>query len=273
MAAAWEGEADHWVRDADRYDTAVAAIWQTFLDQGHIEASDRVLDIGCGTGRSSRDAGLLASAGSVLGVDINQRMIDEAAVRTTRLGPANVQFEWADAQVHRFDVASFDVVISRYGAMFFADRLAAFANLASALRPGGRLALLAWQALDRNPWLVALRAALAVGRDIPSPPPGKPGPFGLADTDAAAAMLTEAGYESIAFVPIEARMQLGRDAEDAWEYQRGMGLYRGLTEGLGETDKAQAIANVKQLITDHTTAAGVMVESASWSITAIRRAA
>ena len=273
MAQAWEGEADHWVRAADRYDTAVAAIWQTFLDQGHIEASDRVLDIGCGTGRSSRDAGLLASAGSVLGVDINQRMIDEAAVRTTRLGPANVQFEWADAQVHRFDVASFDVVISRYGAMFFEDRLAAFANLASALRPGGRLALLAWQALDRNPWLVALRAALAVGRDIPSPPPGAPGPFGLADTEAAAAMLTEAGYESIAFVPIEARMQLGRDAEDAWEYQRGMGLYRGLTEGLGETDKAQAIANVKQLISDHTTAAGVMVESASWSITAIRRPA
>jgi len=271
MAAAWEGEADHWVRDADRYDTAAAATWQTFLDQGHIAATDRVLDVGCGTGRSSRDAGLLASAGSVLGVDINQRMIDEAAVRTTRLGPANVQFEWADAQVHRFDVASFDVVISRYGAMFFEDRLAAFANLASALRPGGRLALLAWQALDRNPWLVALRAALAVGRDIPSPPPGAPGPFGLADTEAAAAMLTEAGYESIAFVPIEARMQLGRDAEDAWEYQRGMGLYRGLTEGLGETDKAQAIANVKQLISDHTTAAGVMVESASWSITAIRR--
>ena len=173
-----------------------------------------------------------------------------------------MRYEWADAQVHRFDVAAFDVVISRYGAMFFADRLAAFTNLAAALRPGGRLAVLVWQALDRNPWLVALRAALAVGRDLPSPPPGAPGPFGLADTDAAAAMLTEAGYASIAFVPIEAPMQLGRDAEEAWEYLRGMGLYRGLTEGLGETDKADAIANVQQLISDHTTSAGVMVESA-----------
>ena len=182
-----------------------------------------------------------------------------------------MRYEWADAQVHRFDVAAFDVVISRYGVMFFADRLAAFANLAAALRPGGRLALLVWQALDRNPWLVALRAALAVGRDLPAPPPGAPGPFGLADTDAVAAMLTEAGYASIAFVPIDAPMQLGHDAEDAWEYVRGMGLYRGLTEGLGETDKAEAIANVKQLISDHTTAAGVMVESASWSITAVRR--
>ena len=271
MAAAWEGEADHWVRAADRYDAAAAAIWQTFLDQGHVAATDRVLDVGCGTGRSSRDAGLLASAGSVLGVDINQRMLDEAAVRTRRAGPANVRYEWADAQVHRFDVAAFDVVISRYGVMFFADRLAAFTNLAAALRPGGRLAVLVWQALDRNPWLVALRAALAVGRDLPSPPPGAPGPYGLADTDAAAAMLTEAGYASIAFVPIEAPMQLGRDAEDAWEYLRGMGLYRGLTEGLGETDKADAIANVQQLISDHTTSAGVMVESASWSITAVRR--
>ena len=271
MAAAWEGEADHWVREADRYDTAAAAIWQTFLDQGHITATDRVLDVGCGTGRSSRDAGLLAPAGSVLGVDINQRMLDEAAIRTRRAGMANVRYEWADAQVHRFDVAAFDVVISRYGVMFFADRLAAFVNLGAALRPGGRLAVLVWQALARNPWLVALRAALAVGRDLPSPPPAAPGPFGLADIDPAAAMLTEAGYTSIAFVPIDAPMQLGRDAEDAWEYLRGMGLYRGLTEGLGETDKADAIANVKQLISDHTTSAGVMVESASWSITAIRR--
>ena len=271
MAAAWEGEADHWVRDADRYDTAAAATWQTFLDQGHVAATDRVLDVGCGTGRSSRDAGLLASAGSVLGVDINQRMLDEAAVRTRRAGPANVRYEWADAQVHRFDVAAFDVVISRYGAMFFADRLAAFTNLAAALRPGGRLAVLVWQVLDRNPWMVELRAALAVGRDLPSPPPGAPGPFGLADTGAVAAMLTEAGYESVAFVPIEVPMQLGRDAEDAWEYVRGMGLYRGLTEGLGETDKADAIANVQQLISDHATPAGVMVESASWSITAVRR--
>src|ERR687897_109946 len=153
MAAAWEGEADHWVRAADRYDAAAAATWQTFLDQGHVAATDRVLD---------------------------------------------------------------------------------------------------------------------VGRDLPSPPLGAPGPFGLADTDAAAAMLTEAGYASIAFVPIEAPMQLGRDTEDAWQYVRGMGLYRGLTEGLGETAKADAIANVKQLISDHTTSAGVMVESASWSITAVR---
>src|SRR5262245_49372163 len=103
MAAAWEGEADHWVRAADRYDSAAAAVWQTFLDQGHVAATDRVLDVGCGTGRSSRDAGLLASAGSVLGVDINQRMLDEATVRTTREGPSNVQYECADAQVRQFD--------------------------------------------------------------------------------------------------------------------------------------------------------------------------
>ena len=273
MAAAWEGEADHWVRAADRYDRASAFVWQTFLDDGHVAVTDRVLDVGCGTGQSSRDAGRLASAGSVLGLDINQRMLDEAAARTRRDGPANVRYEWADAQVHPFDVAAFDVVISRYGVMFFADRLAAFANLAAALRPGGRLAVLVWQALDRNPWMVALRAALAVGRDLPSPPLGAPGPYGLADTDAVAAMLTEAGYESIAFVPIEGPLQLGRDPEDAWDFVRGMGLYRGLTGGLDETGKADAIANVKQLIADHTTSAGVMLDSASWSITAVRRPA
>jgi SAM-dependent methyltransferase len=271
MAAAWEGEADHWVRAADRYDRASALVWQTFLDDGHVAPTDRVLDVGCGTGQSSRDAGRLASAGSVLGLDINQRMLDEAAARTRREGPANVRYEWADAQVHPFDVAAFDVVISRYGVMFFADRLAAFANLAAALRPGGRLAVLVWQALDRNPWMVALRAALAVGRDLPSPPLGAPGPYGLADTDAVAAVLTEAGYESIAFVPIEGPLQLGRDPEDAWDFVRGMGLYRGLTGGLDETGKADAIANVKQLIADHTTTAGVMLDRASWSITAVRR--
>ena len=89
----------------------------------------------------------------------------------------------ADAQVYVFDPASFDVVLSNAGAMFFDDQNAAFANLRTALKPGGRIVLLVWQVLENNEWLNELRRALAMGRDLPTPPVGTPGPFGLADPD------------------------------------------------------------------------------------------
>ena len=92
-------------------------------------------------------------------------------------GLDNVEFRHADAQIYPFESASFDVVISRMGSMFFGDPIAAFTNLHRALRPDGRLTLLTWQGLTENEWLTEFRAALAVGRDLPTPPPDAPSPF------------------------------------------------------------------------------------------------
>src|SRR5688500_11301148 len=103
MAKAWEEEGVEWTRDADRYDAASARHWRRFLDAGLIEPADRVLDVGCGTGQSTRDVGRLASSGSVHGVDLSAQMLDEAKRRSVKEGLTNVTYEFADAQVHPFD--------------------------------------------------------------------------------------------------------------------------------------------------------------------------
>ncbi len=271
MAKAWDGEeGDDWTDNADRYDAAGAAIWQRFLDADLIDAESRVLDLGCGTGHSTRDVARLASSGSALGVDLSSRMLGLATERSAAAGLTNIEFIQADAQVHPFEPAAFDIAISVFGAMFFADRAAAFANIGRAVRPGGRLALLAWRGLDENAWLVALRDALAAGRELPAPPFGGPGPFGLADVDGVKQTLTGAGFSDVVFTSIDEPMILGADAEDAWNFVRTMGIFRGLTNGLDDDTRAEAVAKLRTMLVDHETADGVRLESASWLITASR---
>ena len=132
-----------------------------------------------------------------------------------------MSFVHGDAQVHAFPPATFDVVISRFGAMFFADPVAAFANVGGAMRPGGRVALIAWQELSRNEWLGAIRDALAQGRDLPTPPAGMPGPFGFADPDRVRVILGEAGFHDVRIDEVEAPVRLGADADDAYGFVQG----------------------------------------------------
>jgi len=270
MANAWEEEGVEWTRDADRYDASSARHWQRFLDTVRIEPTDSVLDIGCGTGQSTRDVGRLASSGSAHGVDLSAQMVDEAKRRSAEAGLTNVTYEFADAQVHPFEEGAYDIAISRFGAMFFADAGAAFTNIGRALKPGGRLALQAWRGLADNEWLVAYREALAAGRDLPAPPNGAPGPFALADPDGVRMLLTDAGFADVTFEAVDAPVYFGIDPDDAWVFVAGQGVFRGLTQDLDEEAKAQAIAKLKQVLVDHTTVDGVLLDAASWIITANR---
>lgn len=271
MAAAWDGEeGDHWTELADRYDAAGGRIWQQFLDAGVIGVADQVLDIGCGTGQSSRDAARLASRGGVLGIDLSTRMLGLAGQRAAAEELTNVEFVHGDAQVHPFKEQAFDVAISRFGAMFFADPVAAFVNIGRATVPGGRLALLTWQALDRNEWLMEFRGALAMGRELGVPPVGAPSPFGLADPDFVRSTLGAAGYTGIELAPIEERIVFGADAEEAWEFVRVQGIVKGLTHDLDESTRAGALAALRRLVEEHHTGEGVTFGTAAWLITAHR---
>jgi len=138
QARAWDGdEGAYWAGNAGQFDRAVAAYHERFLAAAVIGCADRVLDIGCGTGQTTRDAARAAADGVALGVDLSGQMIALARRLAAGQGIANARFEQADAQIHPFPAASFDVAISRTGTMFFADPAAAFANIARALRPGG----------------------------------------------------------------------------------------------------------------------------------------
>src|ERR687891_400921 len=115
-----------------------------------IRRADNVLDIGCGTGETTREAARMALDGSVLGVDVSAPMIERARELSHAEGLQNVLFEVADAQVHTLRPDHFDIAISRFGTMFFADAVAAFGNIVRALRPGGRRVRLRARTLDHE---------------------------------------------------------------------------------------------------------------------------
>jgi len=269
MAEAWDGdEGEGWARDWEHYDRGVRTYHLRLLEAAAIARDERVLDVGCGNGQSTRDAARAAAGGAALGVDLSSRMVARARELAATEGVGNATFAQADAQVHPFEPAAHDVVMSRFGAMFFGDPVAAFGNIGRGLRPGGRLALMSWQSLERNEWLQAIRAALAMGRELPSPPVGAPGPFGLADPDGVTAILSAAGFEQVSVEPVEAPLVAGTDAADAAGFLGRGGAARGLLGGLDEADRARALDALLATMAAHETAEGVQLGSAAWLITA-----
>jgi ubiquinone/menaquinone biosynthesis C-methylase UbiE len=123
-----------------------------------VQFRDHVLDIGCGTGQTTRQAARTARAGTALGVDVSAPKIERARELARVEQLRNVTFERADAQVYRFPQEHFDLAISRFGTMFFDDPATAFANIGRALRPAGRLVMIVWQAGELNEWEGARRS-------------------------------------------------------------------------------------------------------------------
>jgi SAM-dependent methyltransferase len=248
QAAAWDGdEGSFWADHADRFDAAVSDYDGALMTAAGITSGDRVLDVGCGTGRTSREAARRASPGEVLGVDLSGRMLEVARQRARAEGLANLTFVQADAQVHPFDRGGFDVAISRTGTMFFGDPVAAFGNLASALRPDGRLAMAVWQPISENEWFTAVIGALAAGRTLPTPPPEAPSPFALADPDRVTRVLTTVGFDKPEFADVHAWMRLA---------------------DLDAQGRGRALADLHATLQTHQEPDGVRLPSAMWIVTA-----
>ena len=270
QARAWDGsEGAFWARNADGFEQSVARYDPHLLGAADIAPNARVLDVGCGTGSTTRAIAHVATAGTVLGVDLSARMIEEARERAARDGVGNVVFEQADAQIHPFAAESVDAVVSRTGTMFFGDPAAAYANLARALVPGGRLAMLVWQPPTDNEWIIAIATALAAGRDLPAPPPEAPGPFSMSDPDRVRGLLEGAGYTAARCTAVSEPMVFGADVDDACAFI--LGNLGWMLEGLDDSTRERAIADLRRSLQEHRTDLGVAYGSAAWLVTADRR--
>jgi SAM-dependent methyltransferase len=265
---AWDGaQGAFWAAEADRFDRSVARYDAPFLAAAGLRPDDRVLDVGCGTGRTTREAARRAA--SALGVDLSAAMLDVARRRAAAEGLSNVRFVQADAQVSAFPPEGFDVAVSRTGAMFFADPVAALANVGRALPPGGRLVLLVWQALEANEWMTEILGALTAGRPLPVPPPGAPGPFSLADPARIREVLTVTGHRQVEVEGLAEPEWWGADADDALTFV--LGLAGWLLEGLDDAARERAVADLRRRIEAHAGPDGVEFGSAAWLVTARRR--
>jgi SAM-dependent methyltransferase len=271
MRQAWDGaEGANWSELAEGFERASTEHRKLLLHAAALSTGEDVLDLGCGNGALSLEAGAVVAPGRVVGVDLSSAMLANGRARAAAAGRSNVSFVQADAQVHAFEPASFDVVVSNAGAMFFDDQDAAFTNLRTALKPGGRIALLVWQVLENNEWLTELRQALAMGRSLPTPPVGTPGPFGLADPDHTRDLLARTGYSDIDIEDAHPPMRVGHDLESAYDFVSRIGNTRGLLDDLGAADRAAALTNLRSVLAEHTTPQGVVLGTASWLVTATR---
>ena len=271
QAAHWDGPGGaHRTRYAAVFDAEDRPHNERFRAATGVTARDRVLDIGCGTGQSTRDAARAATAGSALGIDLSAQMVEHARTISREEGLANVSFEQADAQVHRFPADGFDVAISRFGSMFFDDPVAAFGNIGHALRPGGRLVLLVWQAREHNAWSTTVREAVAGDMELPPPPATGPTPFSLSDPAVAGGILSAAGFTDVSFTDVHEPVYYGPDAAVAFGVVSGLRSTRDLLEGMDETQAEQAVARLRAALAGHETSEGVLFDARTWIIAARR---
>lgn len=197
QAEFWNGQpGQNWVTHQVDLDAMHAQVTDVLLRACAPQAGERVLDIGSGAGASSFAlAAAVAPSGRVQGVDISVPLVQRARERAAERGVANVAFDVADAQEHPFEPGGFDLAASRFGLMFFSDPVAAFRNIASAIRAGGRIVFAAWAGPEVNPWF-AWPQRIAVDRlgAVTPTPPEAPGPMAFRDIDRVRAILGEAGF-------------------------------------------------------------------------------
>lgn len=200
QAEYWNSDSAHqWIACQEALDQRFSPITELLIEQASVARGACVLDVGCGTGATTLQLATAVGAhGSVLAVDISEPLLAVARRRVIEGGHANVRFIVGDAQTHRFERASYDLAVSRFGVMFFEDPVEAFGNLGRALRPGGRLTFVCWAPLEHNPWF-ALPLQVGIERlGPPEPrPPRAPGPLALSESDYVEEILCAAGFADI----------------------------------------------------------------------------
>jgi SAM-dependent methyltransferase len=236
-----------------------------------IGPTDQVLDIGCGSGQTTRDAARFARAGSVVGVDTSVSMIERAHQLAEAAGLHNVSFLRADAETHHFPSESFDIAISRFGTMFFADFVTAFANVARALRPGGRLAMMVWQQHDRNEWSVLIERALSAATDVAAAPPTSADPFSLADPTTTERILAAAGFVGVSFTDVHEPVYYGPDVASALGWIRGFASVNEIVQRLNSASTELILERLRQRLTARASGEGLWLDSRAWIVSATRR--
>ncbi|MDX2234073.1 MAG: methyltransferase domain-containing protein [Hyphomonadaceae bacterium] len=275
--AYWNAEVgERWAAQQARLDALIAPFGAAALTLAAPQPGERALDIGCGCGDTTFAlADAVGPEGRVLGVDVSAPMLARAKermkARMAELAGAHgaVSFLEADAATAPLPTGH-DLLYSRFGVMFFADPVGAFAAMRRALKPGARVAFACWRTVAENPWMVLPMAAgvQALGRSPPPSDPHAPGPFAFADDARVRAILEAAGYERVALTPFDVAMTLGGDAMAAARLSMEVGPLGGLVREAGESAAPVLLAAVAAALAPYEKPDGVRLMGGVWLVTA-----
>jgi SAM-dependent methyltransferase len=237
-------------------------------------AGDRVLDIGCGFGDTTRRLAELVGDGEVVGVDVSAPFLDLAREEAEAAGLANLTYRLGDAQIADLD-GPYDYVFSRMGVMFFANPVQALRNVHAAMRPGGRLCCVVWRRKLDNGWVWEAEQVVDQYLDHPEEteePTCGPGPFSMADADTISEQLQIAGFEAIELRRSDLPMKMGGTLDDAVDLTMAIGpagevlrLWGDRAEEIRPRVAAEIRAALEQFETDD----GVLAPASTWVISAL----
>jgi SAM-dependent methyltransferase len=269
--AYWNGPGGrHWADRQQTQDIVLGPVSEILIDRAKVKAGERIIDVGCGCGATTIAlARKVGPAGHVFGIDISAPML----ARAREIAPADLpaDFVLADATIYPFDPARFDLLVSRFGVMFFAEPALSFANLRRALRPSGRLAVACWREPRENPFFMV--PLMAVYKHVPKLPqlgPEDPGPFSFASEPRVRAILGEAGFSGVAMERCDLSLDIavGRGLETAVASALEVGpAARALAEQPPEVIAA-ATNSIREALAPFARGQAVPLPASIWIVTA-----
>ncbi len=265
----WNGDVGaYWVVQQQRLDKVLQPVAAATLVLAAPQSGERVLDIGCGCGATTLMlADAVGTGGMVTGLDISAPMLGRARERS--MGRGQIDWILADASSHEFTPGAFDLLFSRFGVMFFGDPVAAFRNLLTGMRKGGRLVFCCWRSLSENPWMqLPLQAALEHVPPPPRPGPDDPGPFSFASQDRIRWILAHSGFAAPKFTPLEVTIDLanGEGIEAAVQQATASGAARRVLEGQPESVRSAAADSIRVALMQHARGDNVDLPGAAWLV-------
>lgn len=268
--AYWNGAGGaRWSEQQASQDILLAPVLEVLINRAGAKPGNRILDVGCGCGATTIALARLVAPGSVLGIDVSAPMLARARQRAPEHLP--LEFVLADATVYPFDPQSFDLLVSRFGVMFFAEPAVSFANLRRALRQDGRVAFACWREPTHNPWMILpLQAAYRHVPRLPENGPEDPGPFAFALEPRVREVLGKAGFSGIKLEPHDLMLDIavGRGLERAVEGALQIGpASRALQDSPPEVRDA-ARSSIRDVLAPYARGQSVPIGASIWMVTA-----